>query len=195
MTPGVFLDRDGTINEEVGYIRNIADLRLIAGAARAIRRLNEASIPVFLVSNQSGPARGYYPEDWVQTLNDRLCHLLAAEGACLDDVWYCPHLPPDEGGVVPGYAKICKCRKPGTLLLQNAARKHQIDLERSYVVGDKSTDVELGRNAGSRTILLFTGFGRDVMAGRYQWPVTPDCVAGNLEEAIAWILEDVRAAT
>ncbi|MBU6430256.1 MAG: HAD-IIIA family hydrolase, partial [Cyanobacteria bacterium REEB65] len=95
MKPAVFLDRDGTVNEEVGYIRDLADMRLISGAAAAIARLNRAGIPAVLVTNQSGPARGYYDEGWVQGLNERLASLLQAEGAYLDAIYYCPHLPPE----------------------------------------------------------------------------------------------------
>ncbi len=191
MRPAIFLDRDGTINEEVGYIRNLADMRLIPGAGAAIRRLNEQNIPVVLVTNQSGPARGYYPEDWVKTLHDQLCELLLDEGALLDDVRYCPHLPPDEGGVVPQYARVCECRKPGIAMVREAAAQKGYDLRRSYVVGDKATDVELGHKAGTRTVLLETGYGQDVIAGRYQWQVRADHVARDLSEAVEWILQDM----
>ncbi|MBM3270321.1 MAG: HAD family hydrolase [Candidatus Sericytochromatia bacterium] len=191
MKPAVFLDRDGTINEEVGYIRNLADMRLIPGAGEAIRRLNEQDVPVVLVTNQSGPARGYYPEDWVRTLHDRLQELLLEEGAILDEVRYCPHLPPDEGGVVPQYARVCDCRKPGIAMVRQAAEERGYDLRRSYVVGDKASDVELGHRAGTRTILLQTGYGNDVLAGRYQWQVRADHVAPDLSRAVDWILQDL----
>ena len=191
MRPAVFLDRDGTINEEVGYIRNLADMRLIPGGGAAIRRLNQAEIPVVLVTNQSGPARGFYGEDWVKTLNDRLDELLLDEGAYLDEVRYCPHLPPDEGGVVPEFARVCDCRKPGTRLVREAADKHGLDLSHSFVVGDKATDVELGQKAGTRTILLETGYGNDVLAGRYQWQVRPDFVTRDLSAAVDIILEQM----
>lgn len=193
MRPAVFLDRDGTINEEVGYIRDLADMRLIPGAAAAIRRLNEAEIPVVLVTNQSGPARGYYDEGWVKTLHDRLVELLLDEGAYLDDLRYCPHLPPDEGGVVPEFARVCECRKPGPAMVRQAAELHGIDLRRSYVVGDKATDVETGHKAGARTVLLETGYGADVLAGRYQWQVRPDHVARDLATAVDWIFQDMYA--
>lgn len=191
MRPAVFLDRDGTINEEVGYIRDLADMRLIPGAGEAIRRLNEASIPVILVTNQSGPARGYYDEGWVNNLHERLQELLLEEGAILDAVEYCPHLPPEEGGKVPPYATRCDCRKPGTLMLDRAAERLAIDPRLSYVVGDKATDVELGHNAGSRSILLQTGYGDRVLTGEYQWKVRPDHVAAHLAAAVDWILLDL----
>lgn len=190
LRPAVFLDRDGTINEEVGYIYNPLDLTLIPGAAEAIRELNTLGVLAILVTNQSGPARGYYPESHLDTLHERLTQLLEEEGAFLDDLYYCPHLP---DGVVPEYTMACECRKPGTKLVELAAAKHGIDLSRSYVVGDKATDVELGQNAGCRTVLLTSGFGQRVLDGEYQWPVTPDHIAPSLKEAVAWILADMGA--
>lgn len=190
LRPAVFLDRDGTINEEVGYIHNPLDLNLIPGAAEAIREFNALGILAILVTNQSGPARGYYPESHLDTLHERLEQLLLEEGAFLDDVYYCPHLP---DGSVPAYTMACNCRKPGTELVMRAAAKHGIDLKRSYVVGDKATDVELGENAGCRTVLLTSGYGQRVLDGEYQWPVRPDHVASSLKEATAWILADMGA--
>lgn len=191
MSPrAVFLDRDGTINEEVGYIHDPQNLRLIPGAAAAIRRLNEAGLLAILVTNQSGPARGYYPESHIHTLHARLHDLLLEEGAFLDDVYYCPHLP---DGVDPRYTRVCRCRKPGTELVETAAAKHGLDLARCYVVGDKATDVELGQNAGCRTVLLTSGYGEQVLAGTYQWQVQPDHVAPRLDAAVEWILADLEA--
>lgn len=188
--PAVFLDRDGTINEEVGYIHDAENLRLIPGAADAIRRLNEAGVLAILTTNQSGPARGYYPESHIHTLHQRLNDLLLEEGALLDDLYYCPHLP---DGMEPRYAKACKCRKPETQMVDEAIAKHGIDRARSYVVGDKATDVELGRNAGCKAILLKSGYGARVLAGEYQWQVEPDFVAPTLVEAVDWILADLAA--
>lgn len=190
LRPAVFLDRDGTINEEVGYIHNPLDLNLIPGAADAIRELNTRGILAILVTNQSGPARGYYPESHLDTLHTRLTQLLEDEGAYLDDLYYCPHLP---DGTVPEYTKACDCRKPETRLVTLATEKHGIDLSRSYVVGDKATDVELGKNAGCRTVLLTSGFGQRVLDGEYQWPVKPDHIAPTLKDAVTWILADMGA--
>jgi D-glycero-D-manno-heptose 1,7-bisphosphate phosphatase len=183
--PAVFLDRDGTINVEAGYIRALDDLVLMPGAADAIRSLSEAGFKVILATNQSGPARGYYPESWVHALHERLSDLLAAGGARLDGVFYCPHLP---DGTVPGYAVACGCRKPEPGMLLAAAETHGLDLARSFMVGDKATDVEVGHRAGCRSVLLRSGFGDDVLAGRYQWACEPDFVADTIVEAAAWIL-------
>lgn len=187
----VFLDRDGTINVEAGYIRKLEDLNLMPGAGAAIKRLNDLGVPVVLATNQSGPARGYYPETWVHALHERLVSLLAAEGAHLDDIFYCPHLP---DGTVPEYTQDCRCRKPEPGMLEDAAAKHGYDLPLSYMVGDKSTDVDVGRRAGCRTVLLRSGYGEQVISGTYQWQVAPDHVADTLVEAIAWVVADMAVA-
>lgn len=194
MKAAVFLDRDGTINEEVGYIRALPDLRLVPGAGRAISRLNAAGVPAILVTNQSGPARGYYPESHVQALHERLQELLLEDGAILDDLFYCPHLPPEEGGTVAPYAASCACRKPGTGMVDEACARWGIDPVQSYVVGDKASDVELGQACGARTVLLLSGYGERVLAGTYQHPVQADHVAADLPSAIDWILADMGLA-
>lgn len=178
--PAVFLDRDGTINVEAGYIHELQNLNLIPGAAEAIRGLNQLGVPVILVTNQSGPARGYYPESWIHELHKRLVRLLADEGACLDALYYCPHLPE---GSVPEYTQNCDCRKPEPGMLLQAAREHDLDLSRSYMIGDKATDVEVGENAGTRTILLTSGYGQRVLDGSYQHKVEPNHVCDSLLEA------------
>lgn len=188
--PAVFLDRDGTINVEAGYITDLANLNLMPGAAAAIKRLNDQGVPVILATNQSGPARGYYDEAWVLTLNQTVAAMLEAEGARLDAQYYCPHHPE---GVVPAYTQACHCRKPETGMLDQAARDHGIDLSRSYMIGDKSTDVEVGQRAGCRSVLLRSGYGEAVLDGTYQWPVEPDHVAETLVEAIDWVIADLAA--
>lgn len=188
--PAVFLDRDGTINVEAGYIKDLANLHLMPGAAAAIKRLNDMGVPAILATNQSGPARGYYPETWVHTLNNRVAELLGAEGARLDDMFYCPHLP---DGTVPEYTMACRCRKPEPGMLEMAAAKHGIDLSASYMIGDKSTDVEVGQRAGCRTVLLRSGYGERVLSGEYQWKVEADFVADTLVEAIDWVVADLAA--
>ncbi len=188
----VFLDRDGTINVEAGYIRELENLALMPGAGAAIRRLNMRGVPVILATNQSGPARGYYPESWVHALHERLVSLLAADGAHLDDLFYCPHLP---DGTVPEYAQACSCRKPEPGMLEEAATKHGIDLARSYMIGDKATDVEVGQRVGARTVLLRSGYGEQVLDGSYQWTVQADHVADTLVEAIDWVLADMAPSS
>lgn len=182
----VFLDRDGTINVEAGYIRDLADLQLMAGAAEAIRQLRAAGFLAILATNQTGPARDYYPESWVWQLNNRIMTLLHDAGTTLDGLYYCPHLAE---GIVPAYSLACDCRKPEPGMLLAAARDYGIDLTRSYMVGDKATDVEVGHRAGTKGILLTSGYGEQVLAGTYQeLKAPPDHVAPDLAAAAEWIL-------
>ena len=168
----VFLDRDGTLNEERGYLKNVEDLILISGAAEAVRRFKEAGYLCILTTNQSGVARGFYPEEHIHQLHERLQQLLLAEaGVQLDAVFYCPHLPPrgDRPDLDNLYVRECTCRKPGVGMIRQALEFYQdVDLYQSWVIGDKATDVEFGKNAGCKTVLLKTGYGERVLAGKYQ---------------------------
>ncbi|WP_448526202.1 D-glycero-alpha-D-manno-heptose-1,7-bisphosphate 7-phosphatase [Parathermosynechococcus lividus] len=184
----VFLDRDGVLNQEVGYIHRLEDLQLLPGVAEAVRRLNEQGWFCCLASNQSGPARNYYGIDHVHALHDRLQKLLwDTAGAVLDAIYFCPDLSRPEGGVVSDYAGWTTWRKPNTGMLVAAAWDHDLDLSRSVMVGDKATDIDLARNAGCYGILVQTGFGQQVLAGRYQHPSQPDYIATDLQAAVEWI--------
>ncbi|WKT80287.1 HAD family hydrolase [Thermosynechococcus sp. PP45] len=186
--PAVFLDRDGVLNQEVGYIHRLEDLQLIPGVAQAVRRLNDAGWFCCLASNQSGPARDYYSIDHVHALHHRLQELLAASaGAVLDAVYFCPDLSRPEGGVVADYAGWTTWRKPNTGMLVAAAWDHDLDLSRSVMVGDKATDIDLARNAGCYGILVQTGFGDRVLEGSYQHASRPDYIASDLAAAVEWI--------
>ncbi|NJO39603.1 MAG: HAD family hydrolase [Cyanobacteria bacterium CRU_2_1] len=189
----VFLDRDGVLNIEAGYIHHVEDLRLVPGVAAAVRQLNDRNVFCCLVSNQSGPARGYYPASHVEALHDRLCKLLHIEaGAWLDALYYCPHLSPPEGGIHPEFTRWTTWRKPNTGMLVAAAWEHDLDLSQSFMVGDKATDIDLAHNAGCTGILVQTGYGDRVLGGDYQHPTQPDYVAPDLAEAIEWILGRMR---
>lgn len=188
--PAVFLDRDGVLNQEVGYIHRVEDLHLIPGVATAVRQLNDRGIFCCLVSNQAGPARGYYPQSHVELLHERLCHLLATEAeAWLDALYYCPHLSAPEGGIDPDYTCWTTWRKPNTGMLVAAAWDHDLDLNRSFMVGDKATDVDLAHNAGCTGILVQTGYGERVLSGVYQHETQPDYVAPDLAAAVTWICQ------
>lgn len=187
--PVVFLDRDGTLNEEAGYIRNVAQLVLIDGAASAIRSFNERKVVAILVTNQSGAARGYYPESHIHALNHRLTSLLSKEGAFLDALYYCPHLI---GGIVRELSVDCQCRKPLTGMAKQAFMDYpELDQQRAYVIGDKATDVEMAHNLNAKSILVKTGYGQAVLDGKYQWLVKPDYIASDIRDASAWVLEDL----
>ncbi|MBX9689887.1 MAG: HAD family hydrolase [Candidatus Obscuribacterales bacterium] len=190
MRPVVFLDRDGTLNEEIGYIHDVSMLNLISGAAESVAKLNQANIATVLVSNQTGAARGFYGEEHIGKLNDRLVSLLEARGAHLDAIYYCPHL---ETGKVPALSIKCDCRKPEPGLVKRAyADIPGLDRSRSYVVGDKASDIELAKNCGAKAILVKTGYGQAVTDGRYQWKVEPDYTANNIIDAVNWILKDLE---
>jgi len=179
----VFLDRDGTIAEEVGYLNHASRFRMFPFVAAAIRRLNEAGLPVIVVTNQSGVGRGYFPESLVHSVNELMKKDLAAAGARIDAVYYCPHTSADR----------CDCRKPKTSLLERAAREHLIELSRSFVVGDRYGDIELARNVRARGILVRTGYGEGELAWHSaKWPTQPDFVAEDLSKAADWILRQLR---
>lgn len=179
LRPAVFLDRDGTIAEEVGYLNHASRFRMFPFAGKAIRHLNEAGLPVIVVTNQSGVGRGYFPESLVHIVNELMTQQLEAAGARLDAIYYCPHTS----------AEKCACRKPNTGMLDSAAREHSLDLRRSFVVGDRHGDIELARNAGARSVLVRTGYGGGELAWHAaKWPVQPDFVAEDLAQAAEWIL-------
>lgn len=191
--PAVFLDRDGVLNQEVGYIHHVEDLHLIPGVAQAVKQLNDRHVFCCLVSNQSGPARGYYPASHVDALHDRLCRLLDEEaGAHLDALYYCPYLSHPEGGTHADYTRWSTWRKPNTGMLVAAAWDHDLDISRSVMVGDKATDVDMAHNAGCTGILVQTGFGDRVLSGDYQHHTKPDFIAADLTIAVEWILRNTQ---
>lgn len=180
----VFLDRDGTVAHEVGYVNHPDRFRLFSFAPRAVRLLNAAGLHVFVVTNQSGVARGYFGEEVLRDVHERLRSGLARGGAQLDAVYYCPHLPAISGE--------CACRKPRPGMLRSAESEFGIDLARSWVVGDMITDVEMGRAVGARTILVKTGYGLGQLTyQRDRWTVEPDVVCENLLEAAKRIVGEV----
>ncbi|MFM8273156.1 MAG: D-glycero-alpha-D-manno-heptose-1,7-bisphosphate 7-phosphatase [Gemmata sp.] len=157
----VFLDRDGTLIEDVHYLARPDQVRLIPGAAAAVRALNDAGALVVVVTNQAGVARGLFPESRVAEVHRRLSELLAQHGAKVDAFYHCPHHPEGLGG----YRVACACRKPEPGMLLAAARDLDIDLARSWMVGDKPCDAGAGRAAGCRTLLVRTGHGAELAGG------------------------------
>ncbi|HYG57567.1 MAG TPA: HAD family hydrolase, partial [Symbiobacteriaceae bacterium] len=148
---GVFLDRDGTVNADPGYLHDPDQLRLLPGAAEAIARLNRRGVPVILVTNQAGIARGLYTETDFWRVQERLSGELGKAGARLDAVYFCPHHP--DGTVLP-YRVVCQCRKPRPGMLLRAAAEHGLDLSTSFMIGDRPSDVQAGASAGCRTVLV-----------------------------------------
>jgi D-glycero-D-manno-heptose 1,7-bisphosphate phosphatase len=184
----VFLDRDGTINEEVGYMDHIEKFKLIPRSGEAIRLLNRNDFKTIVITNQSGVARGYFPEALVLEVHQKMKDLLKNEEAYLDGVYYCPHLPDEVGS--PNI-QSCSCRKPKTGLVDIALRELNIDFPKSYSIGDRGSDIEFGRRIGAKTILVLTGYGKEEWGSwEDQWKSKPDYVAQDLYEAVQWILRE-----
>ncbi len=189
----VFLDRDGTINEEVGYVNHLERFFLLPRAGQAIRLLNEHGLMAVVVTNQSGVARGYFPESLVQLVHQRMAELLEKEGAHLDGVYYCPHHP--EIGSPP-YRQKCRCRKPDTGLVEEASRALKLDCTKSYVIGDRGNDIEFACRIRAKGILVLTGYGKGEWEYcKAQWKARPDYVAQDLYEAVRWILRQEHRNT
>ena len=182
----VFIDRDGTINEDIGYVSAPEELIVYPFAAEAVRLINESGRKAIIITNQSGVARGMYSEETLGAIHDRLIEELAREGARIDAIYYCPHHPRVGG---ERYRKACECRKPRAGMLALAAREHAIDLARSYVIGDKASDINLATNAGARGALVMTGYGRETLENQSRWPCAPAIVAADALEAVKRILD------
>jgi D-glycero-D-manno-heptose 1,7-bisphosphate phosphatase len=163
---------------------------LLPGSAEAIRKIKQHGFKAVVVTNQTGVARGYFPESMVHKINVRLKELLAEAGVSLDGIYYCPHHPEIGEG---DYRKKCNCRKPAPGMLKTAAREHDINLAHSFVIGDKISDVYLAHNVGAKGILVLTGWGRrDYEAHKAKWPKPPDYIAQDLSEAVDWILDTIK---
>ncbi len=182
----VFLDRDGTINEQMGYINHSSRFILLPGVAEAIARLNDQGIPVVVVTNQSGLARGYFPAELLDEVHDKMKQQLAQKGAHIDGLYICPHHPEAKE---EQYRQTCNCRKPKTGLLEQAATELNIDLTRSFMVGDRWSDLKCGVRVGATSILVLTGYGRgDLQYIGPQQEIQPAMMAEDLGEAVTWIL-------
>lgn len=184
--PAVFLDRDGTINEQMGYINHPSRFVLLPGVSHALRLLHKEGFLTIVISNQSGVARGYFPIDLVYDIHRRMKSVLRENGTSLDGIFFCPHHP---SGTVPEYSIPCECRKPGTGLIEMACREFEIDMTGSYVVGDRCLDMELARRSNLEGILILTGYGRGEVD--YVLPKSaarPAHIAEDLLEAARWIV-------
>lgn len=186
----VFLDRDGTINEEVGYLDRLDKLRIIPCAYEAIKLINESGMKAVVISNQAGVAKGLFTEEFVKTTNDHLQSVLRQQGAYINHFYYCPHHPTD--GAEP-YRKLCDCRKPAPGMFLQAARDLNIDLTVSYMVGDRFFDMEAAKNVGVKGVLVKTGHGRELLQDDGPDQATekskPDFIAADILEAVKWILK------
>jgi D-glycero-D-manno-heptose 1,7-bisphosphate phosphatase len=181
----VFLDRDGTLCEEVGYLSSVEQMRLIPRSGEAVRLLNQKGYKVVVITNQAGVARGFFPEAVLEGLHAEMLRQLREEGASLDGIYYCPHHPSDG---FPPYRQECNCRKPATGLLERAAADLNLDLLSGYMIGDHFSDVECGQRVGAQTVLLLTGHGKEALDKRESWPRPPSFIAADLYEAVLWVL-------
>ena len=174
--PAVFVDRDGTLIEEVNFLSRIEDLRLFPYTHESIKKLKDAGYLVIIVTNQSGIGRNIFDEASMHAIHEEIQSRL---DGMIDAFYFCPHLPCDG----------CSCRKPGLGMIESATRDFEIDLPNSWMVGDKKMDVETGRNAGMRSALVMTGYGR---VHSQQLDFTPDVLAEDLLEAVRAALESIN---
>lgn len=184
MKKAIFLDRDGTLNVDVGYLHQLKDLELFPYAVDALRLLKRAGYELVIVTNQSGMARGMIAPGFVEKCHEEMRRRLQAGGVDLDALYYCPHHP---DGSVAGLNVECRCRKPAPGMIEDAVRDHGIDPKASWVIGDKWLDVNLGRNAGARSILVRTGWGAEQEEQRPAGQKV-DAVCDNLMHAVSVIL-------
>jgi D-glycero-D-manno-heptose 1,7-bisphosphate phosphatase len=179
LKPAIFLDRDGTLNEAVGYVSHKSRFRLFPYSVEAIRAIRDEGFLAVMVTNQSGVGRGYFPEELLREIHGELERLLERAGTGLDGIYYCPHRP-DEG---------CECRKPKPGMLIRAAKELGCDLSRSWMVGDNRTDLEAGWSAGAKAALVRTGDGEGNLANEAKsWPRPPDLIAADVHRAVCDIL-------
>lgn len=185
----VFLDRDGTLNEEVNYLHRPEDMRLLPGVPQALARLKEAGFKLVVITNQAGVARGYYREEDVKALHQYMNGLLADFGAEIDGFYYCPHHPVHGIG---DYKKNCLCRKPGIGMFLQAEEQFAVDKAHSYMIGDKLLDTRAGQNYGVFSVLVGTGYGKELhekcLAEETKVPPY-DYYADTLDQAADWILK------
>ncbi len=190
MNKAVFLDRDGTIIEEVNYLRQIDQIDIFKCSAPAISLLNKANFKVVVITNQSGVARGYFKEDFVKKSNSEIANRLRMQGANIDAWFYCPHHPTE--GEAP-YKIDCNCRKPKIGLIAKAKDMFDIDLSSSFIIGDSLKDLEAGWNAGLKTILVLTGHGKNTLKSlRKDQYKDVNFIAEDILEASKWILDFLK---
>src|SRR5262245_8182638 len=189
---GVFIDRDGTISEEVGYINHLSRFQIYPWSARAIAVLYRNDLQAVLVTNQAGVASGYFAEELVIEVHEKLQQELAREDAHLDAIYYCTHHP--TVGPEP-YRQDCNCRKPKPGMLFRAVKELDLNLNSSFVIGDRYSDIELAHNAGTRSIFVLSGYGLgEYEYQRQNWKVQPNWIADNLLEATRIFLRQKHSA-
>jgi D-glycero-D-manno-heptose 1,7-bisphosphate phosphatase len=188
-TPALFLDRDGTINEEVDFLTNPDHLHLLPGAANALREAIKAGFKIFIITNQSGIARGLLSEERLRDIHSSLIRQLKSEQVTIDGIYYCPHHP--EFGEPP-YRKECNCRKPRPGMIEEAAQSFDLDLVRSFVIGDRLIDIQTGNTIGIPSILVLTGYGKEELELCRKERVPISYVAQDLSDAVRYIQTSIH---
>lgn len=183
----IFLDRDGTINAEDGYITRIEQLRLYEGTIEALKILKSMGYRIVIVSNQAGVAKGLLTENELIIINKFLLSMLGEEGIFIDALYYCPHHPE---AVIPEYKKECECRKPKVGMIRKAEKELKVVAKNAYMIGDKLTDIELAYNFGGKGILLLTGYGSEELKKINSQAHTPVYIAHDILDAVQWIKEN-----
>jgi D-glycero-D-manno-heptose 1,7-bisphosphate phosphatase len=181
--PAIFLDRDGVVIEDANYVGTRDRVRLIPGSADAIAALNRAGWPVVIVTNQAGVAKGLFSAAAVEEVHSHIAAHLATFGAKITAFYFCPHHPEGE---IEAYRTACECRKPQPGMLRKAATEHQLDLEASWMVGDRVSDLEAGAAVGARTILVRTGYGTQVKITTLDRErINLELIAADLADAVS----------
>lgn len=191
--PAIFLDRDGTLSYEVGYVNHVSRFRLLPGAVEAVRLINQSGRLAVLVTNQAGVARGYFPESVIDEVHAVVRETMESGGARLDGIYVCTHHPT---AGAPPYRRDCDCRKPRPGLLRRAEAELGADLSRSWMIGDRHGDLAVAWAVGARAALVKTGYGRgELLWHAARWPRPPDLVAEHVLEAVDRILraDEARA--
>ena len=187
----IFLDRDGTINEEMGYINHPDRFVIFPFVAESIKIFNRLKMPVVVVTNQSGIARGYFKESLVVELHERLMREMKEQGAKIDAIYYCPHHSKEGQGE---YKKDCDCRKPKPGMVLKAAEEYKIDLQKSYMIGDRYKDILFAKNLNLKSALVLTGYGRgEYTFDRETWKFQPDFLGENLLEVARKIKNEIES--
>jgi D-glycero-D-manno-heptose 1,7-bisphosphate phosphatase len=182
----VFLDRDGTINEDVGYPSEYSQVRIYPAGFEAVRRLNLAGLVAIVITNQSGIGRGLITEEGLEDIHKRMHAAFVEKQARLDGIYYCPHY---ERSSIPRYREDCSCRKPNPGLALQAAADFDLNLKRSYMVGDKVEDILFGRNIRATPVLVLTGYGRKSRPQLEKMRISPAYIAADVLGAAEWILK------
>ncbi|NOG45296.1 MAG: HAD family hydrolase [Calditrichaeota bacterium] len=191
MQKAIFLDRDGTLNEEMGYINHASRFKVFDYTFKAIRILNNSGFLVFVITNQSGLARGYFDEDLLSDIHNRFIEDAKKEDAIIEQVYFCPH---HKDGVIKKYKKDCDCRKPKPGMLLKARDEYNLSLENSFMIGDRYKDIQFGQKNNLSTIMVLSGYGLgEFTYQRKSWDKHPDFICKNVLEA-AMLIEKIETS-